>query len=415
MMAPSSPPAFDDIYRTDTTTTTTNGDGDGAAAAAAAAAASSNGNGSSCSSGIKRNNPLVGRMRGLNARVQQGISKAKVIGKDKVLPKMGQVLQKINLPRLIDEMEHDQELADDLQVMNDELLEEEGRKRMVRQATAACQQEMERHLDEFLQKHYNNSHTAVSTDDGNDDDDDDDDDNDAHAHAPPLPLPLPLPRYEEWIQDLHPENVAAGHIFDDFKEVDLRFYVHDSDHRLLWNARMMDYCHPERQVAARSFQHLMMLSSCSSQKAANFCDLLDDDDDDDDENEVNQHTAAATATATLPLSSTTAFPLPPPPPPPLLHNDNVAAAAAVQETKHETTTTATIANYQYDFAKKRTATATDAAASAANGERTTTTTTTIAAPSAAAAPPPPPANDDDDDDDDELDTMDDSFFDVMGY
>ena len=38
----------------------------------------------------------------------------------------------------------------------------------------------------------------------------------------------PQATYEEWIQDLHPDNVYE-------EGIDHRFYVHDSDHRLLWN------------------------------------------------------------------------------------------------------------------------------------------------------------------------------------
>jgi hypothetical protein len=52
----------------------------------------------------------------------------------------------------------------------------------------------------------------------------------------------PYGSYEEWIQDLHPENVDRG-------KLDLRFYVADSDHRLLWNERV-----PDRQVPARTYK-----------------------------------------------------------------------------------------------------------------------------------------------------------------
>ncbi len=37
--------------------------------------------------------------------------------------------------------------------------------------------------------------------------------------------------YEEWISDLHPENATGD-------QIDRRFYVEKSDHRLLWNLYM---------------------------------------------------------------------------------------------------------------------------------------------------------------------------------
>jgi hypothetical protein len=264
MMVPSSPPDFDDMYRIDTTNANTGGTTADEAAVSASSAAGVSGN----SGTGKRNNRLVGRMRGLRnfARVKDALAKAKDIGKDKVrLPKMGQVLQKMNLPRLIDEMEHDQELADDLECINQQVLqqakEQQDRTAMVLAATAACQREIEQHLDEFLlQKlHTTSSHHQAS-------------DHTNHSHPPPPSSSLP--RYEEWIQDLHPENVATGHIFDDLHEVDIRFYVQDSDHRLLWNARMAAIHHPEQQVAARSYQHLLVSSSSTTRNN----DLLDDDE-----------------------------------------------------------------------------------------------------------------------------------------
>mmetsp|Transcript_19303 Transcript_19303/g.28561 ORF Transcript_19303/g.28561 Transcript_19303/m.28561 type:complete len:112 (+) Transcript_19303:377-712(+) len=39
--------------------------------------------------------------------------------------------------------------------------------------------------------------------------------------------------YEEWISDLHPDNVQES------GGIDHRFYVHDSDHRHMWN-KMVD-------------------------------------------------------------------------------------------------------------------------------------------------------------------------------
>lgn len=126
----------------------------------------------------------------------------------------GNALQKINLGKLIDDMEHDQEIADELEAVNQELNEESQRKELVREATAACHAEIENHLDEFLIQH-------------------------------------PSASYEDWITDLHPDNVMDGRLFEDIKEVDLRFYVVDSDHRILWNSKHEDA--EEKQVPARTY------------------------------------------------------------------------------------------------------------------------------------------------------------------
>lgn len=131
------------------------------------------------------------------------------------LASIGKAVQKVNLAKLIDDMEHDQELADELENVNLDLQEEAERKAMVREATEACRAEIENHLDKFLADN-------------------------------------PDATYEDWIQDLHPDNVTEGKIFQDMKQVDLRFYVEDSDHRLLWNRKLCDS--PDRQVQARTYQ-----------------------------------------------------------------------------------------------------------------------------------------------------------------
>ena len=142
----------------------------------------------------------------------------------KKLQKVGQTVQKFNVISLIGEMEKDQELADQLEDVNLDAAEEIMRKDMVRDAVARCQHEIETHLKSFL----------VS-----------------HPHA----------AYEDWIQDLHPENVQRGRILEDLWIVDARFYVESSDHRKLWNDRV-----PEKHVSARSYKPL-----CSTP-----VDLLDD-------------------------------------------------------------------------------------------------------------------------------------------
>lgn len=121
------------------------------------------------------------------------------------------MLQKVNLPKLIDRMEQDQELADQLEFVNEDTREEEARNQIVRESLAACRAAIEEHLVEFLMR---------------------------RPHA----------SYEQWIQELHPENVSPGGIFDDLQEVDSRFYVKESDHRILWNSKVA----PRLQVAPRT-------------------------------------------------------------------------------------------------------------------------------------------------------------------
>ena len=128
--------------------------------------------------------------------------------------KFGSKLQKLNLGRLIDQMEQDQGLADSLEQLNEQMQEEMERRDIQREAEQACMQTMVDHLNEFLQQ-------------------------------------KPDGTYEEWIQDLHPENVHDGKLLSDLdKEVDLRFYVEESDHRLLWNERHQNM--PLRLIPARN-------------------------------------------------------------------------------------------------------------------------------------------------------------------
>lgn len=129
------------------------------------------------------------------------------------LVQVGNTMQKLNLAKLIDDMEHDQELADQLEEINLDIHEEAERKDLVREAISACQAEIESHLEAFLEAH-------------------------------------PDATYENWIQDLHPDNVVEGKLLPDFVEVDHRFYVEESDHRLLWNERAP----LDRTVPPRTYQ-----------------------------------------------------------------------------------------------------------------------------------------------------------------
>lgn len=153
------------------------------------------------------------------------------------LRSVGKTLNKINLLKLIDDMEHDQELADKLDRINQEVKDENQRKDLVRKAIAECHAEIAKHLDDFLEER------------------------EAHANNPFAPS------YEEWIADLHPENVVYDDGNTNHLQVDLRFFVEKSDHRVLWNQRME--AQPHRQVKVRTYEeyHSNLKRLLASQRA----------------------------------------------------------------------------------------------------------------------------------------------------
>lgn len=53
-------------------------------------------------------------------------------------------------------------------------------------------------------------------------------------------METPMVTYEEWIEELHPENAKSRRNVVRGKSIDHRFYVEDSDHRNLWNANLGD-------------------------------------------------------------------------------------------------------------------------------------------------------------------------------
>lgn len=145
-------------------------------------------------------------------KAKKGISGAKT--------RIAETLQKINLARLIDKMEQDQEVADALERRNRDIRDEQEAREMMRVAGAACTEAIESHLESFL---------AMN----------------------------PNATYEEWISDLHPENLHEGKLLEGMgKELDHRFYVAESDHRLLWNKSLGEI---RKEVPPRSqmwHQHL---------------------------------------------------------------------------------------------------------------------------------------------------------------
>eukprot|EP00536_Pseudo-nitzschia_multiseries_P018908 jgi/Psemu1/57913/gm1.57913_g len=116
----------------------------------------------------------------------------------KAFKNLGSQLNKINLGKLIDQMEQDQGLADSLDALNSRMKEEVERHQVRREAEELSLRVITDHLDGFLEEH-------------------------------------PEGTYEEWISDLHPENANQGKLLSDIQQIDERFYVMESDHRRMWN------------------------------------------------------------------------------------------------------------------------------------------------------------------------------------
>jgi hypothetical protein len=139
------------------------------------------------------------------------------------------LVSKLNIGRWIDDLERDQELADQLEDVNVETQQEAERKQLVAKVRQDCMDAILEHLQSFLREHTDNS-TAT---------------------------------YEEWIADLHPDNVVVDVADDQNKKtptLDARFYVQDSDHRLLWNKVLAETAtatiKPGRQVESKSMKRI---------------------------------------------------------------------------------------------------------------------------------------------------------------
>ena len=131
---------------------------------------------------------------------------------------VGSQLSKINLSKLIDGMEQDQGFADSLEELNDRMKEESERQGIRREAEVLMLKVVTDHLEEFLTKN-------------------------------------PLGTYEEWIQDLHPENANQGLLFSDIQQIDERFYVQESDHRRLWNEAIEEQQQQQQQQQSEEDQN----------------------------------------------------------------------------------------------------------------------------------------------------------------
>jgi hypothetical protein len=133
--------------------------------------------------------------------------------------------------------------ADTLEFISKEILEDQGRRKIVRDSQSECMMEISNHLKAFLWNHPDDNAT-----------------------------------YEEWIASVHPDNVQYVDNVDNVNNedgngdgngndgstsrgtdtgryicIDHRFYVEESDHRILWNECMkkLDWT-PKRFVEVRS-------------------------------------------------------------------------------------------------------------------------------------------------------------------
>jgi hypothetical protein len=162
------------------------------------------------------------------------------------------LVENLNIVKWIGDMERNQQLADHLEYLNEELSEEAQRKDLCREAHAACTKEIRNHLLTFLQ----NNQQQQRQEEGDEEEEE----------------PNDTVYYETWISELHPDNLRSppplgknhpsvlsnddhpNH--EDGKQnngpttsknnngtahlviIDPRFYSKESDHRLIWNQQM---------------------------------------------------------------------------------------------------------------------------------------------------------------------------------
>jgi len=135
-------------------------------------------------------------------------------GLAKGLVSIGTALEKMNISKLVENLEtRDPELCDKPEAIKKEIEDENERNKLIEEALLRCKVDMEDHLSTFL-------------------------------------FLNPQGSFEQWISELHPENAQDGSFLPEFKDMDRRFYVSDSDHRIMWNRRVP----PDRQIAARTFK-----------------------------------------------------------------------------------------------------------------------------------------------------------------
>jgi hypothetical protein len=145
---------------------------------------------------LQKTKEQAGRLRDTIATSEQLQKTKQQAGR--VFKSFGNRLSKLNLGKFIDNMEQDQGLAESLEHLNSRMKEEVERQEVRRESQELTLKVIVGHLNKFL-------------------------------------LENPMGTYEEWIQDLHPENANQGQLLSDIQQIDERFYVMESDHRRLWN------------------------------------------------------------------------------------------------------------------------------------------------------------------------------------
>ncbi len=106
--------------------------------------------------------------------------------------------------------EAEPQFAEKLAFISEEIIENQKGRKIVRESQLECMKEITNHLKPFLVQH-------------------------------------PNATYEEWVAELHPDNAE----YSDGR-IDHRFYVEDSDHRILWNGFMKELDFTDRVVEAKS-------------------------------------------------------------------------------------------------------------------------------------------------------------------
>jgi hypothetical protein len=119
-------------------------------------------------------------------------------------------------------------------------------KNLCYEATIACLQSLHDHVIEYLNKHIKELYTAhhVLIESRNDHEPRYQDRNRDSSRTC---------CYEDWIRECHPENVDDERCDreddrDQAHDIDFRFYLQDSDHRIIWNSYVHSFGCPELQV-----------------------------------------------------------------------------------------------------------------------------------------------------------------------
>ncbi|KAL3801211.1 hypothetical protein HJC23_012611 [Cyclotella cryptica] len=118
----------------------------------------------------------------------------------------------------------DMQLAEKVNAMQLDIEEEEARRDIERYR---LRQEEKRSLEEMMKvKKEAEERTLTLTKD----------------HLMSFLMEHPDATYQEWIEDLHPENAHDGTLLEGFgKTIDHRFFVEESDHRRLWNENLSNF------------------------------------------------------------------------------------------------------------------------------------------------------------------------------